>query len=216
MKNNKMKMKNSKGFSLIEVLLAIVILGLVAAPILQMFVTSAQINLNSRELMAATEVATMTMEHITSMKMDGGEGSARDYFTKADPSGNALTRIPGVGYSATVTNLNVTYTDLTGFKGNTTAADDNTNNKTVYYAGATDGGTMGLMMNQVQYNGETFDVLVWCKPTTTVGKFYTYDVTVEVYSIDSVQVEKSDGSTYTDYVRYDECLVSINGAVANK
>ena len=131
MKINKMKMKNSKGFSLIEVLLAIVILGLVAAPILQMFVTSAQVNLNSRELMAATEVATMTMEHITSMKMDGGEGSARDYFTKADPNGNALTRIPGVGYSATVTNLNVTYTDLTGFKGNTTAADDNTNNTRV-------------------------------------------------------------------------------------
>lgn len=202
------KVKFNKGFSLIEVLLAIVILGLVAAPILQIFITSARINQNSRELMAATEVATMTMEHITSMKMDGGDGSARKYFTE---SGD-LTRIPGVGYNATVVDFGVSYSDYNSFK----AAAVDTNNKVVYCAGTSDGGNLGLMMTQVVYNNFKFDVLVWCEPSATVDKFFTYDVTVEVYAIDSVEVENSDGSTYTDYIHFDECLVTMDGAVPNQ
>lgn len=211
-KKLKKKLMNGKGFSLLEVLLAIVILGLIAAPILQIFITSAHINNNSKELMAATEVATMTMEHITSMKMDGGEGSARDYFTKTGD----LTRIPGVGYKATSSDLGVTYSDYAGFKGNTTPGSDDSGNEVVYYAGASDNSNLGLMMNQVTYNNYTFDVLVWCKATDASGKFFTYDVTVEVYAIDSQQVEASDGSTYTDYIHYQERLVTISGAVANQ
>ena len=215
MKNKKMKKKlmNNKGFSLLEVLLAIVILGLIAAPILQIFVTSAHINNNSRELMAATEVATMTMEHITSMKMDGGEGSARDYFTK---SGSA-TRIPGVGYAATTADLGATYSGYTGFKGNTTAANDDSGAKKIYYAGSSDKSNLGLMMNQVTYNNFTFDVLVWCEATDTSGKFFTYDVTVEVYAIDSQQVENpTTGNMETQYIHYQERLVVMDGSIANE
>lgn len=210
-KEMKKKLKSGKGFSLLEVLLAIVILGLVAAPILQIFISSARINNNSRELMAATEVATMTMEHITSMKMDGGAGSAREYFTKTGTS----TRIPGVGYQASSSDLGVTYSDYSGFKGNTTPAGNDTSS-VVYFSGSTDGNNLGLMMNRVRYNNFTFDVLVWCTPTTTGDKFYTYDVTVEVYTIGSVEVEASDGSTSTDYIHYQECLVAMDGRVANQ
>lgn len=210
----KEKMKNTKGFSLLEVLLAIVILGLVAAPILQIFVTSAHINNNSRELMAATDVATMTMEHITSMKMDGGAGSARTYFTQA----GTKTRIPGVPYSAQSYKLADSYSSYTGFKGNTTPANANVedDDPAVYYAGTSDGSNFGLMMNEVTYNGYIFDVLVWCEKSADASKFYTYDVTVEVYAINSEVVEVSGGGTDTVYSRYQERLIVMNGAVANK
>jgi prepilin-type N-terminal cleavage/methylation domain-containing protein len=65
MKKEKMKL-NSKGFSLVEVLLAIVILGLIAAPVLQMFYTSYQINNKSKRMLNAAELAQTTMEAITS------------------------------------------------------------------------------------------------------------------------------------------------------
>jgi prepilin-type N-terminal cleavage/methylation domain-containing protein len=57
---------NNKGFSLVEVLLAVVILGLIAAPILQMFYTSYQINNKSKRMLNAAELAQTTMEALTS------------------------------------------------------------------------------------------------------------------------------------------------------
>ena len=72
--------KNSKGFSLIEVLVAMAILALCAAPFLRSLVLSIQTNAKSRELLNATSVAENIMEDI---KADG----AAVYLGLTTPSG---------------------------------------------------------------------------------------------------------------------------------
>ena len=61
------KHKNTdKGFSLIEVLLAVVLLALVAAPILQMLYSSYMMNIKSRKYLAAADLAQQKMEYLSS------------------------------------------------------------------------------------------------------------------------------------------------------
>ena len=59
------KKGNNKGFSLIEVLMAVVLLGLIATPILQMFYTSFQMNLRSKKYLAAADLANAMAEAIS-------------------------------------------------------------------------------------------------------------------------------------------------------
>lgn len=58
--------KTNKGFSLIEVLLAVVLLALVAAPILQMLYSSYAMNIKSRKYLAAADLAQEKMESLSS------------------------------------------------------------------------------------------------------------------------------------------------------
>ncbi len=66
-KSKKTKLLNQKGFSLVEVLMAVVILGLIAAPIMQMLMTSYQVNKRSKRLMVASDISQTTMEAITAL-----------------------------------------------------------------------------------------------------------------------------------------------------
>lgn len=62
--------ETNKGFSLVEVLLAIVILGLIAVPILQMFFSSYKINEKSKRMLTAAELAQTTIEALSSQTYD--------------------------------------------------------------------------------------------------------------------------------------------------
>ena len=62
--NRKMNSINKKAFSLVEVLLAIVLLAIIATPILSVFYTSMSLNLRSKEIMAATDVSSGILECI--------------------------------------------------------------------------------------------------------------------------------------------------------
>lgn len=53
---------NNEGFSLIELLIAIVILSIIVVPLLHSFVTSARTNAKSRNTMHATAIAEDVME----------------------------------------------------------------------------------------------------------------------------------------------------------
>lgn len=54
--------KNNKGFSLVELLVAIALLAIIALPVFSSFITSARINRESRQLMLATDMAQTIME----------------------------------------------------------------------------------------------------------------------------------------------------------
>lgn len=58
--------KNNHGFSLLEVLLAVVLLGLIATPILQMFYSSFALNKKSEKYLAAADLLQTVMEGISS------------------------------------------------------------------------------------------------------------------------------------------------------
>ena len=64
------QLKRNKGFSLVEVLMAVCILGLVAAPILQMFYSSYSMSLKSKQTLAAADLTQHIMEYISANSFD--------------------------------------------------------------------------------------------------------------------------------------------------
>ena len=208
------KIKGNLGFSLIEVLLAIVILGLVAAPILQIFVTSAQMNLRSRKLMAATDVANVTMEYLTGMKYDEGTESVKTVFATTDPR----MRIPALSYDCSGTTLATSYASLTDFRNHVlTSYTGHGNSPKVYINSISGDAYLGVAMKGVTYNNYTFDMIVWFQSNNTgTAQFYTYDVTVEVYDSEQIMVEASDGTSTPNTIHFTERLITVEGAVANK
>lgn len=62
MKHAKEEQLNNEGFSLVELLIAIVILSIIVVPLLHSFVTSARTNAKSRNTMHATAIAEDVME----------------------------------------------------------------------------------------------------------------------------------------------------------
>lgn len=206
--------KAEKGFSLIEVLLAIVILGLVAAPILQLFITSANISKNSKELLAATDVGNITMEYITGNHFETADTGIQAVFS--DTTATKL-RVPGLGLvcdteeapgAASITNHTQFEEKL---KDGTIAA---TGTKS-YYVSQTN--YFGAAFFNVKYDDYMFDMLVSFVPNMTSGdEFYTYDVTVDVYVIDKTTVTKDDGTNVVSSTNFGSRIVSIDGAIANK
>ena len=73
-KHKKMKMQkqklNNKGFSLLEVLVAIIILSIVSIPIIRSFATVAKTNANAKILLRATDGAENMMENIEYQTLD--------------------------------------------------------------------------------------------------------------------------------------------------
>lgn len=65
-----MKKQNNKGFSLLEVLVAIIILSIVSIPIIRSFATVAKTNANAKILLRATAGAENMMENIEYLTLD--------------------------------------------------------------------------------------------------------------------------------------------------
>lgn len=211
---------NNRGFSLVEVLLAIVILGLVAAPILQMFVTSAQINLRSRKLMAATDVATVTMEYMNGMKFDGDDG-IKEIFTNT----SIVDKLPAISYSTSyVENMgSVSSSSAETFANQVilkrealSGAGYSVSGKRVFWG--MNGDDVGVALQNVEYNGQTLDMVIWFDNTKTAGDiYYTYDVEIVVYDVSKESSVDEHGNLSTaETSHFSEYLISVNGAVANR
>lgn len=212
-KKDTTKRAGNGGFSLIEVLLAIVILGLVAAPILQIFVTSAQINHRSKEIMAATDVANTTMEYLTSLKFDDTTDGIK--VIMADT--NSIERVPGLSYTASGTQLSTSYATLDAFRSELIASYSATAGKKVYINSIDGDSYLGVALNAVKYSNYELDVIIWFDSNDTGSdKFYTYDVTIEVYKPEEVTTVDEDGNSVTSTQHFAEKLVTIEGAVANE
>ena len=74
---------NNDGFSLIELLIAIVILSIIVVPLLHSFVTSARTNAKSRNTMHATAIAEDVMEQFEAHTLE----EMADIYTADHPTG---------------------------------------------------------------------------------------------------------------------------------
>ena len=207
--------KNDAGFSFIELLLAIVILGLIAAPIFKVFLTTSQINNNSKQLMAATDAATVTMEYISSSKFSGTNGVGTIFTDTA----GIKTRIPALGFACHAQQSGTAAANYDEFVSHATGGGMAvaTTDQYVFYHKPTGTNELGVAMFNVPCNGYMFDMIVWFKPnSSTSDKYYTYDVTIDVFEDLDKKVVASDGSVTTTYRNFGTKLISINGAVENK
>lgn len=64
------KERNNKGFTLVELLVAITVLAIIVVPFLQGFVTAARTNLKAKKLQNATTLATNTMEEVKANSLE--------------------------------------------------------------------------------------------------------------------------------------------------
>lgn len=81
-----------EGFSLVEVLLAIVILGLVAAPILSSFIASYNTNNKAKELLAASDLAQGVVESCMNQPFKEAGFYSVTVSDPVDPSKNSTTK----------------------------------------------------------------------------------------------------------------------------
>lgn len=209
------KKNNNEGFSFIELLLAIVILALVAAPIFKVFLTTSQINNNSKQLMAATDAATVTMEYINTCKFSGANG-AEAIFTNTS---GIQTRIPALNFTCHAQASGSSATNYSSFVSHAEGGGMivGTGDQYVFYLKPAGSNSLGLALFNVPSNGYMFDMIVWFEPRGSASdKYYTYDVTIDVYEDLDYKVTASDGTVSTAYKNFGTKLISINGAVENK
>ncbi len=92
--NQNIKWKNNRGITLVELIIAVAILGIVVTPLLHAFITSARINSKARETLNETIAAENLMEEFNDATVDdlivdyGGaeQLDGRIEFSKVDPS----------------------------------------------------------------------------------------------------------------------------------
>ena len=88
-KHRKKRQLNNEGFSLVELLIAIVILSIIVVPLLHSFVTSARTNAKSRTTMHATAIAEDVMEMFEAHSLE----EMSDIYTGASPAGFTNTAV---------------------------------------------------------------------------------------------------------------------------
>lgn len=175
------KTKRASGFSLVEVLCAIVLLALVATPILQSIFSSMNLNLKSRKLLAASDLTSGVMEFVSSTVFDDYE------YTKTGES--TPTKVPGLAsyYWGGATG--------TGSIGSCKLSNGNaaleTNGK-LYPNGPTckydsySGGSLThrtLKITNADMDGFKFDVIIdmTAPSSSSTAEYFCYDVNVKVY-----------------------------------
>lgn len=88
-KHKKKRQLNNEGFSLVELLIAIVILSIIVVPLLHSFVTSARTNAKSRTTMHATAIAEDVMEMFEAHTLE----EMADIYTGASVAGFTNTAV---------------------------------------------------------------------------------------------------------------------------
>ena len=169
-----------KGFSLVEVMCAIVLLAIVVTPIIQIAFNSLSVNARSRKYLTAADITSDTMEFISSLTFE-------DY--SYTDSGNNTRDVPGLRdyYYGKEAGCNVNdlilkdYGEL--YPGYLNYAPE----ACVYYE-LKPNGAFGrvLTIQNVMMDNVKFDVKIDMQNTlghapTSDDLYFTYDVTVSVY-----------------------------------
>lgn len=187
----KKKKKNNLGFSLLEVLLAVVLLAIIVTPLIQTVYTSMSLNKKSRILMGATDVGQSAVEFFESLTYD-------DIKTLLENDG-ATVNIPAINYTAKAEDEGggswygqntdaTTEAEWAERKKNWTAfaelaaytnAFAGLNDK--YIAFKSSDNFDFYAINKVTSNGFDYDLVVFIKPLFEGTEYSVYEVQVDVY-----------------------------------
>lgn len=199
MKKCNMNRKGSnKGFSLIEVLLAVVLLGLIAAPILQMFYSSYAMNLRSRKYLAASDLLQSAMEGISTQTWESSYTIGNN--TEVKGLKNYYENVPIVQPSSPGKKAIYSFND-------TQPADAP---KGFLRAKTTSGNPYTLFFEEVEYDSYTFHVYVECSAPSVTGSYYSVPIKVSVY--DS---EDAKSTTFDDLSNF-KLIQSATTQIPNK
>ena len=90
MKRMRKKPQNNKGFSLVEVLVAMLIIAIICVPLIRSFVVSANVNKKAKRIQNATDVAQSVAEYFSNNSMEDLKVlvDSDDYSSVKDADGN--------------------------------------------------------------------------------------------------------------------------------
>ena len=87
----RIRKKNNKGFSLLEVLLAVILLAIVVTPLIQTIYTSMTLNKKARILLGATDVGQSYVEYLESLTYESSDTSVTTVKTLDSDNDNVIT-----------------------------------------------------------------------------------------------------------------------------
>lgn len=156
--------KKNSGFTLVEVLIAVAILAVVSIPILQSFVSVAQVNSKSRRRLAATTIAESLMESCKGL-------SLKEVAAQCNPSiyGPGLLQITiasdsgSTSFSGTAREVNW---GLTAVESNYTV----TKASSKYQFNAKSGGKYAFWIRNIKSGGASYDAIIRYQLDTTRSK----------------------------------------------
>lgn len=186
--SKKKNLQKQKGFSLVEVLCAITLLALVAAPIIQVIFSSLSVNAKSRKLLAATDLSSNIAEYISANAFEDyeiGAGAAKTTVTgikKAYYGDDSSTDPTTLGiFDGSYYTYGNSSSPLSGPTGDSASLSIITNQKLKSTATDTYSGKK-LDIYNVKYSGYTFDVsiMVLYNDSYSSNTYYSYDCFVDV------------------------------------
>jgi prepilin-type N-terminal cleavage/methylation domain-containing protein len=172
------KTKSNSGFSLIEVLLAVVLLGLIAAPILQMFYSSYAMNMKSKKYLAGADLLQTVMEGVSAQTWEDSksvDGKVTLSGLQTYYSGLSVATDNKKLYEVYCSDAVGTITEISG------APTGRVVTKT------TNGGELtGIKFSNVSYGGYKFSVeYVFTPPTVKTNKYWTENIEATVSLIEN-------------------------------
>ncbi len=153
--------KKNKGFSLLEVMLAICILALIATPIFNSIAASYRLNLKSRKMLASTDILTSMMDYAASKTYNSYKYKDA---TKTEVEVKGLADI--YTNNGTPLKCGAMYYVYPGSE---------------YIAVGCSGNSSKMSFSDVEYNGYHFDVVVSMNLPTSTDKYYTGTFKVQVF-----------------------------------
>ena len=221
------KLLSNAGFSLMEVLLAVVLLALVALPIFRIFMVSMKTNNRSREIMKANDLCQEIVEYIEStcyesMPAPNNVVGLKESLTK---TGDAL-RIPGINYSAwNFDNIQSSSFDPIASEAEFLAHSRSmsvpmSENVCMHSSwGAADGEHLCVNFYNLRLAGEreSFDGIVYFRPTklSDSDEYFVYNVEVSIYTNDSKKAG-TNNAVNVERFEADDLITTMNCTVINK
>ena len=194
--------KRNSGFTLVEVLIAVAILAVVSIPILQSFVSVAQVNAKSRRRLSATTIAENMMESCKGM-------SLLEIASQVQFPGQKITFVVDPGtteFKGSAQEVKWSSSGLDGTVIKKAVKEVKTGSEVTGYAldsssdAATAGGKYAFWVKKVQSGGASYDAIIKYKLNTTrskgtsggtnvestltgggVNTMKFYDITIEIY-----------------------------------
>lgn len=204
---------NKKGFSLVEVLLAVVLLAIIIVPLCSTIFTAMKMNNRSRDVQAATDVAESVMEYIQSKTYEEIES---DFATTGVDIKALKYKTDGKDVSSILPNGNndfEKFTDAAMLQTYTLEGSGMNAQKVMFDSSDV---LNSYMLSNIPYENERFDVAINfvefknLAPTETSDpEFFIYKVRMDVYLVN----DKSD--LYSGHNR-NNFIGSIEGSVINK
>lgn len=170
-KKNHLKGQQNKGFTLVELLIAMTILAIIVVPLLQAFVSSSRTNAKAKQLMKATTVAQNIMEELKANSLEDvarqfNNNANRTYTTKNSIAGLATGNTPtddpaweGVLSSGSYSRVTTSDQATAGISANASILDDavlTTNTAGVFVGQAS--GEYHFLLQGVARESAKFDV----------------------------------------------------------